>query len=296
MRTDQETLQQMAVWLEDGRTHLPDHILDSVLEQLPSKPQRRPWWLARRTPFMNPIAKFAIAATAVVVVALVGYNLLGASNTSNVGNAPPSSAPSSSPAPLAPTSGAIEAGRYRWTSPGAEVSFAVLDGWSGDGLSGINRNEETGSASSLEHLLPGSGQEVTHVYADACHGEAGLERIGDTAADLVAALDTQKSTEAVIRDVTAGGVVGQRVEIRESPGVDRSTCRYANPDSPLQIWADPTETNFNSFPPGGYWGVVYVFDVDGERLAFRTMFGPEASNADVEAVDAIVESMEFSKP
>ena len=76
---------------------------------------------------MSAFAKFAIAAAAVVVVAIVGYNLLGPSGASQVGGVPsPSAAPASSPAPLAPTTGAaIDAGRYRWTSPAVDVSFVL---------------------------------------------------------------------------------------------------------------------------------------------------------------------------
>jgi hypothetical protein len=285
-------------WLEPGLTTLTDDVLDPVLDQLPATPQRRRWSPARRIVYMNPIAKYGIAAAAVVVIAIVGFNLLSPAAPSQVGGvASPSAAPASNPVPLAPTGRAIEAGRYRLTSPGAEVTFAVQDGWiAREG--GLVKHDETPAVATLDYGLddpPGHGNALTHVYADACHGEGALERIGDTAADLVAALDAQKGTDAVIRDVTAGGVVGQRVEIRESPGVDRSTCRYHNPESPLQISADPGENDYIAFGPG-FWGVFYVFDVDGERLLFRSGFGPEATEADAEAIDAIVESFEFSTP
>ena len=244
---------------------------------------------------MNPIAKSAIAAAAVVVVAIVGFNLVNQAAPSQVGGiASPSPEPSSSPAPLAPTSGALEAGRYRWASPGTEVTFAVEDGWTAQEPVGIRNDGGPGAEAALDHYLPGTEYEITHVFSDACHGEGALEPIGDTAADLVAALDAQKSTDAVIRDVTAGGIVGQRVEIRESPAVDRSTCRYQNPDSPLQIAADPAETRFYYALIRDGWGVAYVFEVDGERLVFAASFGPETSHAQVEAFDALVESFEFS--
>ena len=299
MTTDRETLQRMAAWLEDGRTQLPDHVLDAVLEQLPSKRQRRPRWPARRVTDMNPIAKFAIAAAAVVVVAIVGFNLLRPAAPSQVGGmASPSPEPSSSPAPLAPTTGAIEPGRYRWTSPGGEVSFALPDGWTGQPEGLITKNIDTAADITLGHNLPGSRYEVTHVYADACLSENALEPIGDTVADLVGALDAQASTDVVVRDVAAGSVVGQRVEVNEAPGVDRSTCRYgaeAGAGAPLQIWADEAETDYFAFAPG-FRGVVYAFDVDGERFAFNATIGPEATEADVAAVDAVVESFEFPTP
>ena len=79
---------------------------------------------------MNPLAKYAIATAAVVVVAIVGFNLLSSNGDSQVGGvASPSAAPASSPAPLAPeTSEIIDAGRYRWSSPSVDVTFDLPDG------------------------------------------------------------------------------------------------------------------------------------------------------------------------
>lgn len=299
MTTDRETLRAIDAWLEEGRTALPDHVLDAVLEQLPSKPQRRPTWAVRRINHMNPIAKYAMAAAAVVAIAIVGMNLVGTWGTSQVGSQPsiatsplPSSAPSSSPARLAPSSGLIDAGRYRWDLPGGSVSFDLPDGWTAEDAS-ILKNEGTDAEIGIYPSFPGHEWEVTHVYSDACFSANALEPIGDTAADLVAALDNQKSTDVLIRDVTAGSVVGQRVEVFEDPNLDdRSACRHGSA-GPLQIWSDEHETGwyFAIFP--GVRGVAYVFDVDGDRLVFSGAYGPEAAEADVAAIDKIVESMEF---
>ena len=107
MTTNQEMERIVRSWLEPGLTTLTDDVLDPVLDQLPATPQRRRW-SARRIAHMSAFAKFAMAAAAVVVVAIVGYNLLGPSGASQVGGVPsPSAAPSSSPAPLAPTTGAL---------------------------------------------------------------------------------------------------------------------------------------------------------------------------------------------
>ena len=40
--------------------------------------------------------------------------------------------------------------------------------------------------------------------------------------------------------------------------------------------------------------MIYIFDVDGNRLVFWGAFGPAATEADVEEVDAIVQSFEFT--
>jgi hypothetical protein len=298
MRTDNQTLQLMAAWLEDGRTQLPDHVLDAVLEQLPSKPQRRRWSPARRISDMSAFAKFAIATAAVLVVAIVGINVFGTPSGSGVGGvgasapASPSPAPSSGSYRVAPTRGAIEPGRYRWLTDNVQVLFVLPDGWSG-GDGAIFKNEDTATEASFAHNLPGSWLEVTHVYTDACQSEGALEPIGDSADDLIAALDSQRSTDAVVTDITSTWGPGKRVQITEAENVDRAQCRHGA-DGPLQIWADAVENAYYSFAPGS-WGVVYVFDVDGERFVFNATYGPDVSQADVDQVEAIVESFEFTR-
>ena len=292
MTTNKEMERIVRSWLEPGLTTLTDDVLDPVLDQLPATPQRRPSWPAWRIADMSTFAKFAIAAAAVVVVAVVGFNLLGAAGSGQVGAGPsPSAETASSPPPLAPTSGTIiDAGRYRWTSPVADVSFTLPDGYSGraDGL--ITKNEETPTAVGFNGNLPGTRSEVNSVYSDACSGAP--EPIGDSVDDLVAALEAQGSTDVVVRDISAGSVVGKRVEIREASDVDRSKCRYGA-DGPLQIWADAAENDFYAFG-GDSLGVAYVFDVDGSRLVFAAAFGSEGTEADVDEVDAIVQSFEFT--
>ena len=299
MTADPQLERIVRSWLEPGLTTLTDDVLDAVLDQLPATPQRRRWSPARRIASMNPIAKFAIAAAAVVVVVIVGYNLLRPSASSQVGNdSSPSNepSPSASPAPTVPASGLIDAGRYRWVAPGGEVSFVVPDGWSARPDGGIVKNAETSAEIGLFHNIPGSTYEVTHVYADACHSESALQPIGDTVDDLIEAVDAQESTDAVTSEVISGSVVGQRIEVRQPAALaDRSDCRYGEAEGPLQIWADEAETWFFALPPD-FWGRAYVFDVDGTRFVFNVAFGPEVSNADVQEVDAIVESFEFSTP
>jgi hypothetical protein len=300
MTPDRETLRIIGSWMEDGRTRLPDHVLDAVLDQLPSTPQRRPGWSVRRIAQMNPLAKYAIAAAAVVVVAIVGLNLLGRSGTGQVGGAPPSpeASPSASvsPAPIAPTSGAIDPGRYRWTSPGGEVTFVLPDGWTG-AVDGIVKNHDTPTQVYLFPFMPGSQYEVTHVYADACKSEGRLEPIDPDPGFLSAALEQQAGTDAGTSwfsgpDSITDPPVGQMVEISEEAGLDRSNCRYGS-EGPLQIWADPAETSYFALAPG-HRGVVYVFEPDGTRFVFAADLGPEATEADADAVSAIVGSFELS--
>ena len=245
---------------------------------------------------MNPIAKLAIAAAAVVVVAVVGYNLLGPTATSQFGGvASPSAEPSSGPAPLAPeTSEIIDAGRYRWSSPSVDVTFDLPDGWTGrEGEPGsIYKNEDTPRAFDLNFTT--ARYEDISVFGDPCTLVGEPVPIGESVDDLVAALDDQESTDAVIGEIAAGSVTGERIELRQAPGLDRSQCTNGV-DSPFPIWVNG---GGNDFVAGGGQRVIYVFDVDGTRLVFAAGFvegAPEAQfEAQVEEVDAIVESFEFT--
>jgi len=294
MTTDQGMERIVRSWLEPGLTTLTDDVLDAVMDQLPATPQRRRW-SARRIADMNPLAKYAIATAAVVVIALVGFNLLVSRGDSHVGGvASPSAAPSSSPAPLAPTtSEIIDAGRYRWSSPSVDVTFDLPDGWNGRENSPGFLAKNEGEAGELGLNFTNPRYEDIVVSGDPCEGGE-MVQIGETVDDLVAALDDQKSTDAVVGNIAAGSVTGERIELKQTPGLERSQCTdgLANP---FAIWANGAGNDFYAWGDRRQ-GVVYIFDVDGTRLVFATAFAPDAPEADVEEVDAIVRSFEFSTP
>ena len=113
MHTDRDTTRIVRSWLEEGRTALPDHILDAVLDQVPATPQRRSWWPAWRFVDMNTYAKLAIGVAAVAVVAVVGINLLAGTGGGVGGSSTVSPSPSLGGAPTAaPT---VPPGITEWT-------------------------------------------------------------------------------------------------------------------------------------------------------------------------------------
>ncbi|MDP9244616.1 MAG: hypothetical protein M3O77_06005 [Chloroflexota bacterium] len=101
MSTDRDTTRIVRSWLEEGVTALPDRVLDTVLDQVPATPQRRPTWSPRRFAPMNRLFLTASAAAAVLVVVIIGYNLLP--RTGGVGTQP-TVAPSPSSSPTSPGS------------------------------------------------------------------------------------------------------------------------------------------------------------------------------------------------
>jgi hypothetical protein len=78
---------------DDGLT-APDHVLDTVEDRVSRQPQRRTWRLRGR-PFMTTYAKLAAGLAAVLVVAVVGWQLLPA----GVPGGPPTPVPSVVPTP-----------------------------------------------------------------------------------------------------------------------------------------------------------------------------------------------------
>ena len=78
MSTDRETTRIVRTWLRADENDSADRILGVVFDRLDTTPQRRATsWPARRLPDMNNTAKLALGAAAVVVVALIGFTMLG---------------------------------------------------------------------------------------------------------------------------------------------------------------------------------------------------------------------------
>jgi hypothetical protein len=174
------------------------------------------------------------------------------------------------------------------------IRTAFDDGWTAT-VDGIVKNRETPTHLELARYMPGSPNEVTHVYADACKSEGRLESVD--ASGLPAALEEQAGTAAGTSWFGGLGQPGDQpaglmVDIREEPGLDRSTCR-GGAEGPLQIWADPAETTFFALPPG-HRGMAYIFEKDGTTFVFSADIGAEATEADEDSVNAIVGSFEFS--
>lgn len=303
MVTDRDTTRIVRSWLEDGRTSLPDHVLDAVLDQLPATPQRRSWWPTRRFADMNAFAKFATAAAAVVLVAVVGVSLLP--GVGPIGGPGPTPTPVPTPVvtptpeptvPPAPPAGDIPPGRYAWTWPGGSVSFDVPAGWAAvDPRGGIERNKDTPEEIALANWLPGTRTEVSRVFDDACGVEGTVVEIGPTTADLVAALEAQVGTTTTVTEVEIDGLPASRIDITVDPATDPATCRLA-PDGPIQVWFQD-QSGYLALWTGsdGAYGkaVVWSVDVGDDRVIFTTGWHADTPPEDIAAVDQIVASMAF---
>ena len=233
MRTEPEATRIVRSWLEEGRTALPDHILDAVLAELPATHQRRPLWPARRIDNMNAFAKLAMAAAAVVVVAIIGINVLPRSDGVTVGGPPvsPSSPESAPPSPSAvpslrpeptiiagafPDEGELSTGRHTLRQNGINFSIEVTtEGWESSGVAvapdgGSMLKDIRGSDAGIWMLF----WSIDGVYSDPCGSVPG-PRLSPSAADLADAVASLPGTELVAgpSDVIVGGRPAKHVVI-----------------------------------------------------------------------------------
>ena len=104
--SDRETERIVRSWLTEGTMRLPDRVLDAVLDEVPSTPQRRAWWPARRFDTMSNTMRITIAAAAVLVIAFLFINILPGRN-GGVGNPAASPSPSPTSAPTGEAAAAL---------------------------------------------------------------------------------------------------------------------------------------------------------------------------------------------
>jgi hypothetical protein len=293
MSTDRDVARIVRSWLEEGRTVLPDRVLDVVLDQLPATPQRRVWWPARRFNDMNTYAKLGVVAAAVVAVAIVGISVLprpgGVAGPGTSATASPS--PTSSPVPL-PSAGALDAGTY-YIAAGpitpARLTFTVPAGWATREAFVFKGPPATKTPTTDFGDVELMVWTVTHVYNDICKNRT-LVSAGTTAAQLVSVLRSQRGRiVSAPTSITLGGFPATRMEMAVPAALDVSKC-----DSGIiRFWPDPgpDESGGLCCSAPGSTDVVYVVDVAGDPVAVAARHQANSSSADIAELDNIVASI-----
>ncbi len=296
MTASRDTERLIRAFLDEGATELPERVFDAVRSDIDRTHQRvviGPW----RTPDMNTFAKFAMAAAAVLVVALVGYNLLpsdpGRGGTPSVSPSPsitasPSIAASSSPSPSpsAPAfiaSGPIPRGRHSMVRSGAAFSVDMPAGW-------ISNGDFRIQTPSNQAAIIFWGYPPTNVNADPCAKEPLDPPAGDTPAELAAAVSSIPGTDLVggPSDVTIGGHPAHLVSIRIREDVDCAPREfmlwYAEQDGPGDgRWPDALGDTID----------LWIIDVDGTNVWVDATAGKTTPPATREVIRQIVESIQF---
>ena len=236
MTADRETARLVRSWLQEDEHDSAERILVTVLDRLDTTPQRRSWWPARRSP-MPTYAKLAVAAAAVLVVAVVGYNLLPGQTPRVGGNPTPSPIATEQPSPAAsptpqPTPRVLGSGDV--TFPKSAGSFVIgspflqplgltfAEPWK---LSRLSPGEA--SFNQVANGGPFIGFFVVdRVYKEPCHQERGTDAMpaAGGADQLVAALTSLPDfTVTTTPDRTIGGLPAKAFTLVNSIKASRCT-------------------------------------------------------------------------
>ncbi len=294
----------LAAWLDDGPVDLPSSTRRAISTAVRTTPQARGGFgLPARRPMMSKFIAIAGAA-AVVAIAIGVFAVALPRNSGGIGGAPvqtqsPVVTPTTSPTP-APTaapefpgvSDDVAPGTYVWSAGAAtpaDVTFTIPAGWAS--RYGIPNKDRGGPGE-----IAFGDWIVANVFTDPCRWQGSLQSpaIGPTVDDLAAALATQKGRNATVpTDVTLGGFPAKRVELSIPANLDTANCD----DGVIRTWVAPGEDtalkndtqNLGMHP--GQLNVVYIVDVNGDRLVIDTWHMPGTPAADLAELDAILASM-----
>jgi hypothetical protein len=293
-------------FLLEGEEQLQDQVFDAVRAEIEQKRQRAgfgPW----RTPTMNKFLAIGLAAAAVFVALLVGYQVFDSPNASVGGpgadstptaTAEPTLEPTPSPTPeaglpqgafavddpLAPD----DAPSITVTLPSAGWTYAPEFAALGKGVDVANLPEAT---ILLWAKAPGTG---FYVPGDPCRATSTRpDTPATTVEDFVAALAAQRSRDASEpMDVTIGGHAGKSITLHVPDDAAFDDCEegefvsYGTDEEPLD----------RIHQGGGQIDQFWILDVDGSIVVLDAMYRPDTSSGLVGELRAIAESATFEAP
>ena len=301
--TDREVDRAIRSWLHADRHEDASRVAGAVLDQIEATPRRRTtWWPARRTPIMNKIVTFGLAAAAVVVALFAGAQLFSPSG-SGIGAPGVEPTPTSTvepipdPTPSPSALGGLPEGPFL-IADGKEEGETVhppltitipAPGWNGDEAGGILLRG--GEAEKGAGMIIFARPEYL-VYDDICNWASTAGTTVTTVDEFVAALAAQPSRDASEPvDITVAGYPGKSITLHL-------------PDDPNQCdqgvfgsWncGDPADLIPCGFNDPGETSIEYIFDVDGVIMAWHTDYGDGAPAEAVAELEAIVQSATFGE-
>jgi hypothetical protein len=289
MSTDRDVTRIVRSWLHEDAHENADRVLDVVLDQLDTTPQRRAtWWPVRRlSPIRRPV-QIALAAVLLFAAAFIGYRLL----PSNPIGPPPT--PSSTPEPVVvtPAMGPIDPGQYTMTAESGwttvPFSFTVGQGWAVDRDGIIGKNE------GARNYMAFTAWDVTHVYADACAWKDAAVDVGtgvDQMADALAAQQGRNPPSDT--EVMLGGHPGRLITTTSDPNFDLATCYLQH----LHVLPDPGLDEGGGYLSNpGQTDEVYIIDVSGTRAVIIAYYGSSTPDTAIDELHAAIDSIAFEPP
>ena len=281
MSTDRDVTRQLRSWLKEDQHEDADRLLDLVLAQVDTTPQRQPVWLAWRRPLMNTYLRYGVVAATLLVAAVIGIQLFGGPSVSNPGpTATPSPSPSPTPAPESWLAGSIQVGRNEASLGGISFSFSIPTG-SRVGTGGWVRTQFDGM---INKFPPGNWigflNHFDVVASDPCAGTT--TAVGPSVEDMANALTTIPGTEADEPvDATVGELPAKLVTLTVNDDID---C------APESFWIYGPDS---AYPNSVQSTIrVWVFELNGSRYSiYSNQEGTDAEQA--QEITEIVESIQI---
>ncbi len=288
MSTDRDVTRIVRSWLSADEHESADRVLDAVLDQLDTTPQRRAtWWPARRfLPMSNPMRWGVVAAAAAAV--LIGIFFVSGNARFGIGSSSPSPSPSRTAAPSPtpvesgslPQSGFVIQGSYTIADPfpiqlGLEIGpdWAMWSaGVDATGVALYKASPDPPAGLAIGFLI------VDNVYADPCDLSAGEmdPPVGPAPIDLAEALVAQTGTESTDPvAVEIDGYSGVYLDYRNTgDGECGDMTRWGGRDALV-----------------GERDQVWILDVEGTRLVIDAASFEGTSEENVAEMRTMVESL-----
>jgi hypothetical protein len=297
MTADRDSTRVVRSWLRTDEHESADRVLETVLARLDTTPQRRPLRPSRRFTQMNNVTRLAIGAAAVLVVAVLVFNLLP--RTGGVGGqaAPtptptlvPTDTPTDTPIATYPllNGQASLNGRYKVGGElTSHVTVAVPAAWSTDTdwvVIGPKGNQAPDGMAIRFYT-------VSQVFKNPLAISKGVltPPVGPTAADLAAAIVGDPAWHATgPTNVTIDGRQGLRVHfaIPTSPGLGA--------DGRFDMFALAGVPDIYGFSLGQVFD-LYMVDVHGERVVIDAFHFAGTSASDLAAQQAVLDSIQIDR-
>lgn len=299
-------------WFDDGPSRMPDRVVDVVADRIARERQRPAVRLPWRAFPVNPMIKIGAAVAAVLVVAVIGWNLLPAGSTGIGVPASPSPSPSTAPSvtpsasaaavfpdwysqggsPCDPNcSGELSAGTHTSRFFRQAITYTVPAGWinGADASYGYDLFPDTSSNHAEFARSHDVDQGIVISATDGWADDWGICRgtytwgAALTADEITRALTASKNliTTAPV-PVTIAGLTGRRLDVRLSPSWT-GTC-------PLDP-EDPRDKDFRDIRLR-LWILDFPGGTDVVPIAVQSLHAAEF-DAFVTDATPIVESFEF---
>jgi hypothetical protein len=254
---------------------------------------------------MNIYARFAIVATVIVMVLIVGINVLPDSEegVAEVAHVNPTSAPASSPvgtpppspahpsAPSRPTTpippaGRLAIGRHPLILAGTPLSFELATSdWISNGVFGIDK--AAGVVADGAGLILWTN-EADGLFADPCAGRR-APTVGPTIADLADAVAAVPGTALVSgpSDVTVGGRPAKLVVLSIPADLGCAAEEF-------YLWYDASKPDVARYATEiGSTIRVWIIDVDGRRIQIDAETYDGAGPGPEQEIQQIIDSIRF---